>query len=94
MANSCGVERVKGGIEPIKVLIRQFPDPPQWMTGWDPLIDRHVGEQGAAALPVTSHLRWAVGPLCAGWVFQQTLKLEAPEAGIVLVMLLFGAIQR
>jgi hypothetical protein len=27
-----------------------------------------------------------------GWAL--TLKLEAPEAGIVLVMLLFGAIQR
>jgi hypothetical protein len=53
----CGVERAKGGIEPIKSLIRQFPDPPQRMTGRDPLLDRHVGEQGAAALPVTSHLQ-------------------------------------
>jgi hypothetical protein len=58
----CGVERAKGGIEPIEGLIRQFPDPPQRMTGRDPLLDRHVGEQGATALPVTSHLRWAVGP--------------------------------
>ena len=41
---------------PNKVLIRQFPDTPQRMTGRDPLLDRHVGKQGAAALPVTSHL--------------------------------------
>ena len=27
-------------------------------------------------------------------IFRGALKLEAPEAGIVLVMLLFGAIQR
>jgi hypothetical protein len=27
-------------------------------------------------------------------IFRGSLKLEAPEAGIVLVMLLFGAIQR
>ncbi|MCP9892162.1 hypothetical protein KBY57_14040, partial [Cyanobium sp. Aljojuca 7D2] len=47
----------------------QFPDPPQWMTGRDPLLDRHVGEQRAAALPVTSHLRWAVGPLSRGLGF-------------------------
>jgi hypothetical protein len=28
----------------------------------NPLLDRHVREQGAAALPVTSQLRWAVEP--------------------------------
>jgi hypothetical protein len=32
------------------------------MAGRDPLLDRHVGEQGAAALPVTSHLGWAGNP--------------------------------
>ena len=42
-------------------LIRQPPDPPLRMTSRDPLPDRHVGEQGAAALTVTSHLRWAAG---------------------------------
>lgn len=39
--------------EPIKGLIRQFPDPPQRMTGRDSLLDQHVVEQGAAALTVT-----------------------------------------
>jgi hypothetical protein len=34
----------------------------QRIAGWDPLLDRHVGEQGAAALPVTSHVSWAVAP--------------------------------
>jgi hypothetical protein len=32
------------------------------MAGRDPLLNRHVGEQGAAALPVASHLGWAVSP--------------------------------
>ena len=58
----CGVELTEGGIEPIEGLIRQLPDPPQRMAGRDPLLDRHVGEQGAAALPVTSHLDWALSP--------------------------------
>ena len=52
-------KRAKGGIEPIKGLIRQFPDPPHRMTGRDPLLDRHVGEQGDAALQLTSRLGWA-----------------------------------
>jgi len=30
--------------------------------GRDPLLDRHVGEQGAAALLVASHLGWAAAP--------------------------------
>jgi hypothetical protein len=46
----------KGGIEPIKGLIRQFPDPPQRMAGRDPLLDRHFEEQRAAALLLTSYL--------------------------------------
>ena len=56
----------KGGhvrIESIEGLIRQLPDPPQRMVGRDPLLDRDVGEQGAAALLSTSHLSRAVGPL-------------------------------
>jgi hypothetical protein len=32
------------------------------MAGPDALLDRHVGEQRAAALPVTSHLDWAASP--------------------------------
>lgn len=58
----CGIELAEGGIEPIESLIGQLADPPQRMTGRDPLLDRHVGEQGAAALLMTSHLGWAVGP--------------------------------
>ncbi len=58
----CGIQRAEGGIEPVESLIGQFPDPPQRMAGWDPLLDRDVGEQEAAALPLTSHLSWAVDP--------------------------------
>ena len=58
----CGVQLTEGGIEPIEGLIRQFPAPAQWMAGRDPLLVRHVGEQGAAALPVPSHVGWTVGP--------------------------------
>ena len=58
----CGVELAEGGIEAIEGLIRQLADPPQRMAGRDPLLDRHVGEQGAAALLLTAHLDWAVGP--------------------------------
>jgi len=35
--------------------MRQLPDPPQRMSGRDPLLGRDVGEQGAAALLLTSH---------------------------------------
>jgi len=44
------------------------------MIGRDPLLDRHEGGQGAAALPVTSHLGWALGYFRAELVFQQTLR--------------------
>jgi hypothetical protein len=40
----CPVQRGEGGVQSIKSLIRQLPDPPQRMTGRDPLLDRHVGE--------------------------------------------------
>lgn len=41
-------------------LIRQFPDLPQRMAGRNPLLNRNVGDQGAAGLSVTLHFRWAV----------------------------------
>jgi hypothetical protein len=45
------------------------------LAGWDPLLNRHVGEQGAAVLPVASHLRWALRPFSRDdGVFQRTLK--------------------
>ena len=47
------------------------------ITGRNPLLDRHVGEQGAAALPVTSHLGWAVGLFWRRNGFQQTLRAHA-----------------
>ena len=53
--------------ESIQGLICQCPDPPQRMGGRDSLLDRDVGEQGAAALLLTSHLSRAVGPLSQGW---------------------------
>ena len=34
----------------VKGLIRQLANPPERMAGRDPLLDRDVGEQGAAAL--------------------------------------------
>jgi hypothetical protein len=33
-------KRANGGIEPINGLIREFPDPPQRMTGREPLLSR------------------------------------------------------
>jgi hypothetical protein len=59
----CGVQLTEGGIESIESLIRQLPDPPQRMAGRDPLLDRHLREQGATVLPVTSHLDWAIAPV-------------------------------
>lgn len=78
----CGIQLTEGGIEAIKGMIRQFPDPPQRMTGRDPILDQHVGEQRAAALPLTSHLSWAVAPFSQGGrVFQQILKALRHGAG-------------
>ena len=74
----CGVERAKGGIEPIKGLIRQPPDPPQRVTGRDPLLDRHVGEQGAAALPVDLASGLGGCPIFPqDWFFSKLLILHA-----------------
>jgi hypothetical protein len=64
----CGIQLTEGGIEAIKGLIGQFPDPPERMTVRDPILNRHVGEQGAAALPLTSHLSWAVDPFSQRWL--------------------------
>jgi hypothetical protein len=44
-------------IEPIEGLIRQLSNPPERMVRRDPILDRDVGEQGAAALLLTSHRR-------------------------------------
>lgn len=44
-------------VEPIQSLIRQLANPPERMAGRDPLLDRDVGEQGAAALLLASHQR-------------------------------------
>jgi len=38
-------------------MIRQLANPPERMDGRDPLLDRDVGEQGAAALLLASHQR-------------------------------------
>jgi len=78
----CGVERAKGGIEPIKGRIRQFSDPPQRITGRDSLLDRHVGEQGAAALQLTSHLGWAVALFSRRTGIEQTLNINHQKVAI------------
>jgi hypothetical protein len=62
----CGIQLTEGGIEPIEGLIRQFSDPPERVAGRDPFLDRHVGEQGAAALLLTTHLGWATTPFSRG----------------------------
>jgi len=64
----CGIQRTESRVQSIEGLIRQLANPPQRMAGRDPLLNRDVGEQGAAALPVTSHLRWAVGPFSQRWL--------------------------
>jgi hypothetical protein len=62
----CGVQRTEGGVEPIKGLIGQLPDPPERVAGRNPLLDGHVGEQGAVALLLTSHVDWAATPFTRG----------------------------
>jgi hypothetical protein len=54
----CGTQRAEGGVQSIKVLIRQLPDLPGRITGQDLLLDKDVGEQGAAALLLNSHHDW------------------------------------
>jgi len=71
----CGVELTEVGIESIEGLIRQSADPPQRMTGWNPLLNRHVGEQGAATLSVRS-ISGGQLPLfadAAGFLFNELL---------------------
>jgi hypothetical protein len=71
----CGGELAEGGIQSIKGLIGQLADPPQRMTCRDPILDRDVGEQRAAALLLSSHLSRAVAPFSQGGrVFQHTPK--------------------
>ena len=36
-------------------MISQLPDPPEGMVGWNPFLDRDIGEQGATSLLLTSH---------------------------------------
>lgn len=61
--HSCyAVRLTEDGSESMKNLASQFADPPKRMAGRNPLFVRHVQKQGAAGLPVTSHLTWAVGP--------------------------------
>ena len=50
-----GIQPAEGGIEPIKSLIRELANPPERMAGRDPLLDRDVGDQRAAALLLASH---------------------------------------
>ena len=54
----CGIQRAEGGLQSIKAMIRQLSDPPGRITCRNPLLDKDVGEQGAAALLLTSHHDW------------------------------------
>jgi hypothetical protein len=65
MAALGGVKLAEGGIEAIEGLLSQLLDPPQWMVGRDPLLYRDVGEQGAAALLLTTHQRQGSCPIIA-----------------------------
>ena len=38
----------------------RLANPPQRMVGRNPLLDRHLEEQGAVVLLLASHLDWAV----------------------------------
>ena len=49
-----GIKSSEVAIEPIKGLIREPANSPEQMAGRDPLLDRDVGEQGAAALLLAS----------------------------------------
>ena len=70
-----GIQPAEGGIEPIKSLIRELANPPERMAGWDPLLDRDVGDQRAAALLLASHPHMGSCPSFGrgGRVFRQTL---------------------
>ena len=87
-----GLQLTEGGIESIEGLIREFSDPPKRMIGRDPLLDRDVGEQGPAALLLTSHLNWVVAPFRReGLVFQQTSNHSLPKrVGLDLLRCLSG----
>ena len=65
-ASFCGVQLAQGGIEPIESLIRQLSNPPEWMVRRDPILDREIGEQGAAALLLSSHRRLSGCSIFAG----------------------------
>jgi hypothetical protein len=69
------VQPAEGGIEPIKGLISQHSNPPERMVRRDTILDRDVGEQGAAALLLTSHRRLSGCPIFAGfaWFFSELL---------------------
>jgi hypothetical protein len=47
----------EGWIEPIEGLISQLSNPPERMVRRDPILDREVGDQGPAALLLTSNQR-------------------------------------
>jgi hypothetical protein len=64
-------------IEPTCGLIRQPSDPPQRVAGRDPLLDRDLGEQGAAVLLLASHQICCTCPIFAdaGRFFSELLGL-------------------
>jgi hypothetical protein len=76
----------------IEGLIRQLANPPQRMTGRDPLLDLDVGEQGAAALLLTAHQNWGGCPIFAeaGGFFSKRLMIFG--APLPCWMLLSGPI--
>ena len=51
------------------------------MAGRDPLLDRDVGEQGAAALLLTSHQTWGSWPILAevAGFFSKLLRATPPS---------------
>lgn len=60
-----GIQLAEGGIQSIQSPIRQLANPPERMAGRDPLLDRDVGEQEAAALLLASHQRMGSCPILA-----------------------------
>jgi hypothetical protein len=62
----CGIQLTERGVEPIEGLICQLADPPLRMTRRNPILDRDVGKQGAAAALLASHPGSCSCPIFAG----------------------------
>ena len=63
----------------------QLSDPPERMAGRNSINDRHVNEQGAAAILLASHLDWAIDPSSRGPDFSANSKSNVLKPAEVLI---------